>query len=44
MPDGFGFDAFAPKLIGEAVEARRENAKPAAQQIDMSLGFGRVTP
>ena len=44
MPDGLGFDALAPKLIGKAIEARRENAKPAAQQIDMSLGLRCATP
>jgi len=44
MSDRLGFDALAPQLFGEAVEAGREYAKPAAEKIDPSLSLGSATP
>src|SRR5262249_34284851 len=37
---GLGFDSLAPQVGGEAVKPGREHAKPSAQQINASLGFG----
>src|SRR5262249_12894444 len=44
MSDRLGLEALASQLFGEAVEAGREYAKPAAEKIDPSLSLGSATP
>src|SRR5262249_5824974 len=43
MSDRLGLEALASQLFGEAVEAGREYAKPAAEKIDQSLRLGSAT-